>query len=101
MPLNARLSTFQRQRQRAGELLCGYELLFHDESLSQQRFYIQRDYPFLDRFDPSTEGYFSGQAKSPDDFSMTTNFVPDTHTIKLTDYSERGKGSTQHEIQPS
>ena len=25
---------------------------------------------------------------------MTTNFVPDTHTIKLTDYSERGKGST-------
>jgi oxalate decarboxylase/phosphoglucose isomerase-like protein (cupin superfamily) len=27
-------------------------------------------------------------------FFMTTNFVPDTHTIKLTDYSERGKGST-------
>ncbi len=25
---------------------------------------------------------------------MTTNFVPDTHTLKLTDYSERGKGST-------
>ena len=27
-------------------------------------------------------------------FFLTTNFVPDTHTLKLTDYSERGKGST-------
>ena len=48
----------------------------------------------LDRFDPRTEGYFSGQGELTGRFFLTTNFVSDTHTLKLTDYSERGKGST-------
>src|SRR6476620_721843 len=89
-----RLSAFQRKRQRGSALLCGYELLLHDESLPQQRLYIHSNYTFLDRFDPHTEGYFSGQGELTGRFFLTTNFVSDTHTLKLTDYSERGKGST-------
>ena len=68
---------------------CFMMNLFHNVD-----FIFNNDYPFLDRFDPSTEGYFSGKGEVTGRFFMTTNFVPDTHTIKLTDYSERGKGST-------
>ena len=63
--------------------------LFHNSD-----YIFNSDYSFLDRFDPRTEGYFSGQGELTGRFFLTTNFVPDTHTLKLTDYSERGKGST-------
>jgi hypothetical protein len=63
--------------------------LFHNPD-----YIFNSDYTFLDRFDPRTEGYFSGQGELTGRFFLTTNFVPDTHTLKLTDYSERGKGST-------
>ena len=63
--------------------------LFHNAD-----YIFNSDYTFFDRFDPRTEGYFSGQGELTGRFFLTTNFVPDTHTLKLTDYSERGKGST-------
>ena len=63
--------------------------LFHNVD-----FVFENDYAFLDRFDPNTEGYFSGKGEVTGRFFMTTNFVADTHNIKLADYSERGKGST-------
>ena len=63
--------------------------LFHNPD-----YIFNSDYSFLDRFDPHTEGYFSGEGELTGRFFLTTNFVPDTHTLKLTDYSERGKGST-------
>jgi len=68
---------------------CFMMNLFHNSD-----YIFNSDYVFTDRFDPHTEGYFSGEGTITGRFFMTTNFVPDTHTIKLTDYSERGKGST-------
>jgi hypothetical protein len=62
--------------------------LFHSTD-----YIFNSDYVFLDRFDPSTENYFGESGELTGRFFMATNFVPDTHTIKLTDYSERGKGS--------
>ena len=63
--------------------------LFHNVD-----FIFNNDYPFLDRFDPAQDDYFSGNGEVTGRFFMTTNFVPDTHTVGLADYSERGKGST-------
>jgi oxalate decarboxylase/phosphoglucose isomerase-like protein (cupin superfamily) len=68
---------------------CFMMNLFHNTD-----YIFNSDYVFADRFDPHTEGYFNGEGQITGRFFMTTNFVPDTHTIKLTDYSERGKGST-------
>ena len=57
-------------------------------------FVFDNDFVFDDRFDPETDDYFSGEGELYGRFFMTTNFVPDTRTIELADYSERGKGST-------
>lgn len=68
---------------------CFVMNLFHSVD-----FVFNNDYVFRDRFDPNTDDYFSGEGKLEGRFFMTTNFVPDTREIKLYDYSERGKGST-------
>ena len=68
---------------------CFMMNLFHNAD-----YIFNSDYTFFDRFDPRTEGYFSGQGELTGRFFLTTNFVPDTHTLKLTAYNERGKGST-------
>ena len=52
------------------------------------------DFPFTDRFNPDDEEYFSGKGKVYGRFFMSTNFVADTRTVTLEDYSERGAGST-------
>jgi len=52
------------------------------------------EFSFLDRFDPDDEEYFSGKGKVYGRFFMSTNFVADTRTVGLEDYSERGSGST-------
>jgi oxalate decarboxylase/phosphoglucose isomerase-like protein (cupin superfamily) len=57
-------------------------------------FIFNNDFTFIDRFDPDKPDYFGGEEKIQGRLFMTTNFVPDTHTIKLFDYSERGKGGT-------
>jgi oxalate decarboxylase/phosphoglucose isomerase-like protein (cupin superfamily) len=63
--------------------------LFHNAD-----FVFGNEWEFLDRFDPRSEGYFSGKGEVFGRFFMSTNFVPDTRTITLADYKERGKGST-------
>ena len=68
---------------------CFMMNLFHNVD-----YIFNSDYTFWDRFDPRTEGYFSGQGELTGRFFLTTNFVPDTHTLKLTAYNERGNEVT-------
>ena len=68
---------------------CFVMNLFHNVD-----FVFNSDYVFTDRFDPEGNDYFSGEGDIEGRFFMTTNFVPDTRELKLLDYSERGKGST-------
>jgi quercetin dioxygenase-like cupin family protein len=62
---------------------CFMMNLFHNVD-----FIFNNDYPFIDRFDPSDDNYFSGNGEVTGRFFMTTNFVPDTHTVGLADYSD-------------
>jgi oxalate decarboxylase/phosphoglucose isomerase-like protein (cupin superfamily) len=94
IPLNAAYQHFNASgsepaRYFAVTNCCFVMNLFHNVD-----FTFNTDYTFLDRFDPNTEGYFSGNGEVLGRFFMATNFVADTHTIKLADYSERGRGST-------
>ena len=94
MPLNADYQHFNASGSEAARYFavtnCSFMMnLFHNPD-----YIFNSDYTFLDRFDPRTEGYFSGEGELTGRFFLTTNFVSDTHTLKLTDYSERGKGST-------
>ncbi len=56
-------------------------------------FIFENDFSFTDRFNPDVEDYFKGEGKLFGRFFLSTNFVSDTHSIGLKDYSERGKGS--------
>ena len=51
-------------------------------------------FSFTDRFNPDDDEYFSGKGKVYGRFFMSTNFVADTRTVGLEDYSERGAGGT-------
>jgi oxalate decarboxylase/phosphoglucose isomerase-like protein (cupin superfamily) len=68
---------------------CFVMNLFHNVD-----FVFNSEYAFTDRFDPNSPDYFSGEGDIEGRFFMNTNFVPDTRELKLLDYSERGKGST-------
>jgi oxalate decarboxylase/phosphoglucose isomerase-like protein (cupin superfamily) len=52
------------------------------------------DFSFTDRFNPDDDEYFSGKGRVYGRFFMSTNFVADTRSVTLEDYSERGAGST-------
>ncbi len=67
---------------------CFMMKLFHNVD-----FIFDCDFVFDDRFDPNSPEYFSGEGERYGRF-LSTNFVPDTRGIKLSDYSERGKDST-------
>jgi quercetin dioxygenase-like cupin family protein len=69
---------------------CFMMNLFHSTD-----YIFNNDYVFRDRFDPdSVDDYFSAEGKIENRLFMTTNFVPDVRTVKLYDYSVRGKDST-------
>ena len=68
---------------------CFVMNLFHNLD-----FIFDSDFVFKDRFDPNAENYFDGNGKIEKRLFMTTNFVPDTRNMKLHEYNERGKGST-------
>ena len=68
---------------------CFIMNLFHSSD-----FIFDNDYVFKDRLDPNSDSYFDGDNEILGRFFMTTNFVPDLHNLKLADYNERGKGST-------
>ncbi len=94
MPLNADYQHFNASGSEAARYFAVTNCCFMMNLFHNVDYIFNSDYSFLDRFDPRTEGYFSGQGELTGRFFLTTNFVPDTHTLKLTDYSERGKGST-------
>ena len=94
MPLNADYQHFNSSgsepvRYYAVTNCCFVMNLFHSVD-----YVFNNDYVFADRFDPEGGDYFSGDGEIFGRFFMTTNFVPDTRTLGLVDYSERGKGST-------
>lgn len=94
IPLNARYQHFngsgsEPTRYFAVTNSCFMMNLFHNLD-----FIFSDEFAFTDRFDPNSEDYFSGKGTIYGRFFMSTNFVSDTHTITLKDYSERGKGST-------
>lgn len=62
--------------------------LFHNND-----FIFSTPYTFSDRFS-GDDGYFSGEGKLYTRRVWETNFVPDTHTIQLHGWSERGGGGT-------
>ena len=53
-------------------------------------FIFENDFAFMDRFDPNEEDFFSKEGELLGRFFLSTNFVPDTHSIQLKDYRERG-----------
>ncbi len=94
IPLNAAYQHFNASGSETARYFAVTNSCFMMNLFHNQDFIFDNDFPFLDRFDPGTEGYFSGKGEIFGRFFMSTNFVPDTLTIKLADYSERGKGST-------
>ena len=68
---------------------CFMMNLFHNLD-----FIFGDEFVFSDRFNAEEEDYFSGKGKIYGRLFMSTNFVADTHTVSLKDYSERGKGSS-------
>ena len=94
MPLNADYQHFNASGSEAARYFAVTNCCFMMNLFHNADYIFNSDYTFFDRFDPRTEGYFSGQGELTGRFFLTTNFVADTHTLKLTDYNERGKGST-------
>lgn len=94
VPINAHYQHFNASGSEAARYFAVTNCCFMMNLFHNTDFIFDNDFAFLDRFDPTTEGYFSGRGEVTGRFFMTTNFVPDTHTISLADYSERGKGST-------
>ena len=94
IPINADYQHFNASGSEAARYFAVTNCCFIMNLFHNADYIFNSDYVFTDRFDPRTEGYFSGQGELTGRFFMTTNFVSDTHTLKLTDYSERGKGST-------
>ncbi len=94
IPINANYQHFNSSgtepaRYYAVTNCCFIMNLFHNVD-----YVFNSDYVFRDRFDPNSEDYFGGEGELFGRFFMTINFVPDTLGIKLYDYSERGKDST-------
>jgi quercetin dioxygenase-like cupin family protein len=94
IPINSDYQHFNASGSEAARYFAVTNCCFMMNLFHNVDYIFNSDYVFMDRFDPHTEGYFSGDGELTGRFFMTTNFVPDTHTLKLTDYSERGKGST-------
>ena len=94
IPLNARYQHFNASGTDTARYFSVTNSCFMINLFHTTDFIFDNEWEFLDRFDPRSEGYFSGKGEVFGRFFMTTNFVPDTHTIGLADYKERGKGST-------
>ena len=94
IPLNASYQHFNASGSEPARYFAVTNACFMMNLFHNLDFIFDNDFAFTDRFDPAADDYFSGKGTVYGRFFMTTNFVSDTHTIKLADYSERGKGST-------
>jgi uncharacterized RmlC-like cupin family protein len=94
IPLNARYQHFNGSGTEPARYFSVTNAVFMMNLFHNQDFIFDNDFAFLDRFNPAKDDYFSGEGEILGRFFMSTNFIPDTIGIKLMDYSERGKGST-------
>ena len=94
IPLNAAYQHFNGSGHEAARYFAVTNSCFMINLFHNLDFIFNNDFTFTDRFDPNAENYFSSEGKLFGRFFMSVNFIPDTHSLKLYDYSERGKGSS-------
>ncbi len=94
IPLNAHYQHFNGSGSEPARYFAVTNSCFMMNLFHNLDFIFGDEFVFADRFDPNNEHYFSGKGTIYGRFFMSTNFVSNTHTITLKDYSERGKGST-------
>jgi mannose-6-phosphate isomerase-like protein (cupin superfamily) len=94
IPLNAYYQHFNTSGLEGARFYAVTNCAFVKNFFHSIDFIFDNDFAFIDRFDPDKPDYFGGEEKIQGRLFMTTNFVPDTHNMKLFDYSERGKGGT-------
>lgn len=93
IPLNANYQHFNGSGSEVARYFAVTNSCFMINLFHNLDFIFDCPYTFSDRFDPNAEDYFDREELFGR-FFMSTNFVPDLTTVKLADYSERGKGST-------
>jgi oxalate decarboxylase/phosphoglucose isomerase-like protein (cupin superfamily) len=94
IPLNANYMHFNTSGREAVRFYAVTNCCFMMNLFHSVDFIFNNDYAFRDRFDPDKPDYFDAEGKIEGRLFMTTNFVPDVRTVKLYDYSVRGKDST-------
>lgn len=93
IPMNAYYQHFNSSGTEPARYFAVTNCCFMMKLLHSVDFIFDNDFVFRDRFDPNSADYFGSEGKRYDRF-LSANFIPDTRGIKLSDYSERGKGST-------
>ncbi|HWG03939.1 MAG TPA: hypothetical protein VG271_02900 [Beijerinckiaceae bacterium] len=93
IPLNAHYQHFNASGIEGARYYAVTNCSFIMNTFHNTDFVFDNDFTFKDRFDPDGSNYFSREELTGRLF-MTTNFVSDTHNVKLYDYRERGKGGT-------
>ena len=93
IPLNAAHQHFNSSGSEPARYFAVTNSCFMINLFHNQDFIFNCDYRFTDRFDGENEEYFTKQEVVAR-LSMTTNFVPDLFRLKLGEWNERGKGSS-------
>jgi quercetin dioxygenase-like cupin family protein len=93
IPMNANYQHFNSSGLEGARFYAVTNCCFMMNLFHSVDYIFNNDYVFTDRFDGSGD-YFAGEGKIQGRLFMTTNFVPDARSIKLYDYSARGKDST-------
>ena len=65
VPINAHYQHFNASGSESARYFAVTNSCFMMNLFHNVDFIFNNDYPFLDRFDPSDEDYFSGKARSP------------------------------------
>ena len=94
IPLNAHYQHFNTSGSEPARFYAVTNCCFMMNLFHSTRYIFENDYVFEERFDPAAPGYFDREGEMRGRLLMSTNFVPNTRAIKLNDYNERGKGST-------
>ena len=93
IPMNASYQHFNGSGTEAVRLFGVTNAPFMINLFHNLDFIFDNDFSFKDRFNPADTDYFSREGTLEGRFFLTTNFVPNTHTIELKDYKERGARS--------
>ena len=93
IPLNASYQHFNGSGVEPARYLAVTNLPFIMNLFHNPDFVFNNDFTFTDRFDPMDEAYFSSRGKLYGRSWLSINFVADTHTLELSEQSERGPGA--------